>query len=132
MDPSVRRCFASVSDGLSEIRVFDQILAAGDLEKAADRLSRLWNKLYEPTQTLTNLYEGEFWKDWQGRAAFESNLRQVYDLLNADLDDQTVDTMECVRDYLHANFSLLKDSIHLLAADTGLHALNQPSLEKMI
>ena len=131
MDPSVRKCVASLSAGLSEIRNFDHTLAVGDIDAAADRLTDLWNKLYEPTQILTHLYDGEFWRDWPGRHAFEANLRQVYELLNGEENDQTIAKLEEVRDYLYANFSLLKESINYLCADIGTHNLKHPMLEEL-
>lgn len=124
MDQSVFQCFYSVNAGLSEIRNFDFILASGNLDDAADRLIELWNKLYDPTQILSELYDGEFWNDWQGRAAFEVNLKTVYEMLNENDDKaQTIATLEVVRDYLHANFSLLNDAIRMLTADIGTKGL---------
>ncbi len=126
MSQSILRCFHSVNTGLSDIRKFDLVLATGDLDGAADWLVDLWNKLYEPTQVLTNLYDGEFWRDWEGRAAFEKNLKEVYALLSGDEEnDTTISALEEVRDYLHANFFLLKNAIKLLAVDVGMKGLRK-------
>lgn len=126
MDQSVFQCFYSVNAGLSEIRNFDFVLASGNLDSAADRLIDLWNKLYDPTQILTDLYDGEFWNDWQGRSAFEGNLKAVYDILNGKEERvQNIATLEIVRDYLYANFSLLNDAISMLTADIGIKGLTK-------
>jgi len=114
-----------------ELRYFDQVLAAGDLDGAADRLVDLWNKLFSPTQILTKLYSGEFWNDWTGRDAFEENLKEVYMLLNDSTENEpSMEILEEVRDYLFANFSLLKEAFTYLAADVGVKGLRCMLLTK--
>lgn len=120
MNQSIYHCLNSVHSGLMELKYFDQILAAGDLDGAADRLVDLWNKLFNPTQILTELYCGEFWNDWIGRDAFEENLKEVYLLLNnEDEPDTSLSTLEEVRNCLFANFCLLTEAFRHLAADVG-------------
>jgi hypothetical protein len=132
MDQSLRKCSVSVSAGFAGIRAFDRVLLAGDLDQAADQLTKLWNKLYEPAQTLTNWQDGEFWRDWPGRSAFEDNLKKVYEILNTVEDDCTIEALEEVRDYLVANFSLLTDAIVLLGADLGGTNLGELRLESVV
>ena len=112
----LRRCSRSVLAGLERIRGFDQVLVAGDLDSAASRLVDLWSKLYEPAQILTGWADGEFWRDWHGRVAFEDNLRTVYQLLNDPDEFDTIESLEEVRNCLVANFSLLSEAITWIGA----------------
>lgn len=120
MDNTLVVCWRNVSIGLAEIKDFDRNIASGHLDSASSQLLTLWRRLSKPTEILTNCYEGEFWRDWPGKCVFESNLKEVWELLNTFEDEETVDTLEEVRDYMHANFSLLSDAITTMCADIGI------------